>query len=82
MSGSAHQDYRDVNSEVPEGAFHTQEDTDTWSVYHVDCLQMFPSPKSGHLEKEQWRSNKDKGSSGEGHWQVSDEGEDGSYAQH
>ncbi len=50
----------DVNSEVLEGAFHTQENTKTWSVYHVDCLQMFPSPESSRLEKEQQHSNKGK----------------------
>jgi hypothetical protein len=77
-----HQDYRDVDSEVLEGAFHTQEDTKTWSVYHVDCLQMFPSLEPGCLEKERRRSNKDKGLSGEGNGQVSDEREDGSKAHH
>jgi hypothetical protein len=82
MSGLANQDYSNVNSEVLEGAFHTQEDTETWSVYHMDCLQMFPSPELGLLEKEQRCSNKDKGLSSEGHWQVSDKGEDGSNAHH
>jgi hypothetical protein len=72
----------DGNSEVLEGAFHTQENTETWSVHHVDCLQMFPSPEASCLKKEQQHSNKGKGSSGEGHWQVSDKGEDGSNAHH
>jgi hypothetical protein len=39
-------------------SFHTQEDTGAWSVYHVDCLQMFPSHQLGCLEKEQRHSNK------------------------
>ncbi len=40
---------------------HTQEDRKAWSLYHVDCLQIFPSLEPGCLEKAQQRSNQDKG---------------------